>query len=149
MKFLKVIFDVHSKTFWGTLLGLVALFIDSANFFPNVPKEVLVIIQVIGFAFAFFGLVDAAEQSEKTIIDKAKAFFATNIFAGIVLELLTDLLDKLPSMPNIPHSIIVAGQIIGAILMAMGLRQKIAQGRAMTTPPALTAKEKYKNLLAK
>lgn len=145
----KKILDFKSKTFVGTLLGIVALLIDSSNFYPQPPQIVLTIAEIIGFALAFFGLLDAAEQSKRHIIDKAKDFFTNNIAAGILLEAVSHVIDKIPSMPDVPNGLVYLAQIVGAILIAMGLRQKMVQARANTAPPADVAAVKYRHLLEK
>lgn len=142
----KKIFDIRSKTFWGVLLGVVAILMDSVPFFPEPPSALIIAMQIIGFLLAMFGIADAAEQSEADIISKAKNFFTNNFGAGVVLEAISHALDKIIASPDAPSNAILAAQVLGAILMAMGLRAKVAKSRLMTTPPAPLIAKKYEHL---
>lgn len=143
---LKKIFDVRSKTFWGVLLGALAIIIDSVPFFPKPPSAVLIAVQIIGFLLAAFGIADAAEQSETDIISKVKNFFLNNFGAGVALEAFAHALDKILSSPDAPNSAVLVAQVLGAILMAMGLRNQGAKARLNSAPVAEIKMQKYAHL---
>lgn len=140
------IFDFKSKTFYGVLLGVLGILLDATNFFPNLPKSVPIIVQVIGFLLAALGIADSAEQSEKSIIEKVKKFFTENFGAGIALEAIVYLVDKIPLIPNAPSIYIILAQAVGAILVAMGLRKKAAAARLNQAPVSEAMEAKYEHL---
>lgn len=146
MSFLKKILDVRSKTFLGVLLGVLAVLIDSVPFFPDPPQAVIIAMQIISFLLAAFGIADAAEQSEKDIISKVKDFFTSNFGAGVLLEAIAQALDKILTTPDAPSGAILTAKIIGAILLAMGLRNQGAKARLQMTPPSELAVTKYGHL---
>lgn len=149
MDFLKKILDVRSKTFVGLLLGIIATLIDSVPFFPDPPQVAIIIVQIISFLLIAFGIHDAAEQSEADIIKKAKEFFMSSFGAGVALEAVSHALDKILATPDAPTGALLAAQIIGAILMAMGLRNQGAKARLTVTKPSAVMGEKYGHLLGK
>ncbi len=143
--FLGKIFDVKSKTFAGVMLGVLAILMDSVPFFPKPPNIVIVVMQIIAFLLAAFGIADAAEQSEADIIKKAKDFFTSSFGAGVLLEAISHALDKIIATPDAPAGAILSAQILGAVLMAMGLRNQGAKARLTLTKPL--NQDKYKHLL--
>lgn len=143
---LSKILDVRSKTFLGVLLGVLGILIDATDFFPDLPKAVPVIIQVLGFVLAAFGVSDALKQSEDNIIKRAKDFFASHFGAGVVLEAIVHLVETIPGLPGASDTLILTAQIVGAILLAMGLRVDGAKARLNPTPPADRAFQKYAKL---
>lgn len=143
----KKIFDVRSKTFLGVLLGVLGILMNATNFFPELPKSVPIIVQVIGFVLAAFGVADSAEQNEVSLIEKAKKFFSENFGAGVLLEALAHIVDKVPVMPDAPPLAVVLAQAVGAILIAMGLRNKAAQARINKEPRSEAMVQKYSHLL--
>lgn len=143
----KKILDFNSKTFFGTLLGVLGILMSATNFFPDLPKSIPIIVQVIGFVLAAFGVADSAEQSEKSLIEKAKKFFSEHFGAGVLLEALAHIVDKVPVMPDAPYLAVVLAQAVGAILIAMGLRNKAAQARLSQNPVLPASYEKYSHLL--
>ena len=145
MSFLKNILDVRSKTFAGVMLGVLAILMDSVPFFPKPPTAVIIAMQIIAFLLAAFGIADAAEQSQADIIQKAKTFFSSSFGAGVVLEAISHALEKIIASPDAPAGLLVGAQILGAVLMAMGLRNQGAKAR-LTAAPSVNA-EKYKHLL--
>lgn len=147
MDFLKKILDVRSKTFWGVALGVLAILLDSVPFFPEPPTAVIIGMQIIAFLLAAFGIADAAEQSEADIIKKAKDFFSSSFGAGVVLESISHALDKILASPDAPNGAIVVAQVIGAILIAMGLRNQGAKARLNSAPPSNISAVKYQHLL--
>lgn len=143
---LRKILDVRSKTFLGVLLGVLGILIDATDFFPDLPKSIPIIIQVLGFVLAAFGVSDALKQSEEDIIKRAKDFFTSHFGAGVILQALVHLVETIPGMPGAPDVLILTAQIIGAILLAMGLRVNGAKARLNTTLPAERAFQKYVKL---
>lgn len=140
------VLNFKSKTFLGVLLGILGILLDATNFFPNLPKQVPIIVQVIGFILAAFGVADSAEQSEKNIIEKVKKFFSENFGFGVMLEAVLYLVDKIPQLPQAPEFAIILAQAIGAILVAMGLREKAAAARLNLTPVSNAMEAKYEHL---
>lgn len=142
----KKILDFKSKTFFGALLGVLGILMDATNFFPDLPKSVPIIVQVIGFVLAAFGVADSAEQSEKSLIEKAKKFFSENFGAGVLLEAIAHLVDRIPMLPDAPYSFVILAQAVGAILIAMGLRNKAAQARLNQSGVSMASFMKYQHL---
>lgn len=143
---MKKLFDFRSKTFLGVLLGILGILLDSTNFFPNLPKSIPIIVQVIGFLLAALGIADSAEQSEKSIIEKVKKFFSESFGAGVLLETLLYLVDKVPQLPHAPTVFVILAQAVGAILVAMGLRKKSAAARLNQAPVSEAMAAKYEHL---
>lgn len=143
---LSKILDVRSKTFFGVLLGVLGILIDATDFFPDLPKSIPIIVQVLGFVLAAFGVQDALKQSEENIIKRVKDFFTSHFGAGVVLEALVHLVETVPNMPGASDVFVLTAQIIGAILLAMGLRVDGVKARLNQEPASPRAFEKYAKL---
>lgn len=143
---LSKILDVRSKTFLGVLLGVLGILIDATDFFPDLPKSVPIIVQVLGFVLAAFGVQDALKQSEENIIKRVKDFFTSHFGAGVVLEALVHLVETVPNMPGASDVFVLTAQIIGAVLLAMGLRVDGVKARLNPEPTSPRAFEKYAKL---
>lgn len=147
MNSLKKIFDIRSKTFIGVMLGVLAILLDSVPFFPKPPSIIITIMQIVAFLLTAFGLFDAAEQSQADIIKKVKDFFMSSFGAGVLLEIISHVIDKIVATPDAPAGAMLAAQILGAVLMAMGLRNQGAKARLTMKQSYPEAAAKYKHLL--
>lgn len=143
---LKKIFDVRSKTFAGVLLGVLGILIAGTDFYPDLPKAIPIAVQIIGFVLAAFGIFDAMLQEQETLTNRVRKFFADNFGAGIALEALIYLVDRIPEMPDVPGGAVIAAQIVAALLIAMGLRGEGAKARLKQSPTSEQLKLKYLHL---
>jgi len=145
---MKSIFDWRSKTFWGTVLAILSIVIDSVLQLEGLPKVVMSIVQVLLFLLAGFGLADAAKQQKEDLIKKVKEYIVSSPAIGILISVLAHLSEEIPQMNDMPSGAIWAAKSVGALLVAMGLRQLSAQARANFDNRNQEAVEKYRHLLS-
>jgi len=135
---------IRSKTFWFSLLGVVALVLLAApEYVPGVPEKVSKIFATLSLFLTTFGLVDAANMSMLNVIKKIKEFIATTAGAGPLVMVINSLIDSIPNLTFLPEGAITALYILGAFLTVLGLREKIIRARLNNSTIPITLQEKY------
>ena len=141
------IFDWRSKTFWGVVMGIVSVIIDSALDFNGLPAIGLRIVQIILVLFTIFGISDAAKQEQAALIEKIQRFVKSSPAWGVLIGMLAHLAETLPETEGIPNGLVTAAKALGVLLATMGLRQLAASARSNYESRAPESVEKYRNIV--
>lgn len=116
---LKKLFDFKSKTFWGIVLGSIGIVLDAASF-TTLPQLAVQVLQVVGFLVTTMGLRDAMLQQQAGIVQKILDL-KSKTFWGVLIEALVHLTDN-PDQFAIPEEVKLVLRLVGALAIAMGLR---------------------------
>lgn len=133
---------LKSKTALGLALGIILILIDSTQLLV-LPELIGKIVGAISGALVIFGLMDAAKQEKDSIIAKVGAFVASSPFFGYLVGFISYTLDQLPTFTGLPEWVLIVGQILGAIMVVLGLRQANVQGRLTRSLPSKKHLQKY------
>ena len=135
---------IRSKTFWGSLLGVISLILLAApEYAPGIPEKVVKIFAMVSLAIVTFGLTDAANMELASLIEKIKGFIATKAGVGAIVSLLNALIDGIPQLGFLPEGVVTILYIFGAFLVSLGLREKVVQARLDNSTIPVTLQSKY------
>ncbi len=129
---------VNGKTLVGVLMGvLVGLLLaftevsDSIGYIP--PELVSTILSAIPAIFILFGVWDSAQDSFDTIKEQLGKFFTSSPALGLVLNIVIQIIDQLPTL-DVPDWIQTVGVIIGGTLVVFGLKGASVGARKNLAP---------------
>ena len=125
---------VNGKTLIGVLLGIMVgalmAFTDIANSIGYIPPELVnTLLAAIPTILTLFGIWDSSQDSFDTIKEQLAKFFASSPALGLVLNIVIQTLNSLPTM-EVADWIQTVGIVIGGILVAFGLKGQSVQARA-------------------
>lgn len=129
---LKQFFDFGSKTFRGTMLGLLAIALVVINMYEpaSIPKWVIDAANVAGLMIVLFGWSDIAKGEAKNLSERLQDWIATSPAIGAFFQVLALVLDNLPQFKEIfPPVAIEILTAVSYILIAMGVRKMMAGAR--------------------
>lgn len=116
---LNKLIDFKSKTFYGILLGALGIVLSATDFI-ELPELAVRLVQIVGFLITTMGIRDAMLESQASLIQKI-VDFKSKTFWGVIIEAVVHLTDN-PDQFAIPEELKIVLRILGALAVAMGLR---------------------------